>query len=66
MIIEAAKKAKIDNLLIERNKSPVGPMEANYQEAKSSVLLWLGLFKPAPILILDEALALDAVTEANI
>ena len=38
MIIEAARKAKIDKLLLERKDNPVGPNEVNYQEDKSSVL----------------------------
>ena len=44
MIVEAARKAKIDKLLIERKESPVGPNGSNYQEDKNSALPWLGLF----------------------
>ena len=68
MIIEAAKKAKIDKLLLERNETPVGPNGSQLSGGqKQRIALARAFLKPAPILLLDEATsALDAVTEANI
>ena len=68
MIFEAAKKAKIDKLLLERQEEPVGPNGSQLSGGqKQRIALARAFLKPAPILLLDEATsALDAVTEANI
>ena len=68
MIIEAAKKAKIDKLILERKETPVGPNGSQLSGGqKQRIALARAFLKPAPILLLDEATsALDAVTEANI
>jgi ATP-binding cassette subfamily B protein/subfamily B ATP-binding cassette protein MsbA len=68
MIIEAAKKAKIDKLIFERKETPVGPNGSQLSGGqKQRIALARAFLKPAPILLLDEATsALDAVTEANI
>ena len=68
MIITAAKKAKLDKLLLERKETPVGPNGSQLSGGqKQRIALARAFLKPAPILLLDEATsALDAVTEANI
>ena len=68
MIIEAAEKAKIEKLLLERANTPVGPNGSQLSGGqKQRIALARAFLKPAPILLLDEATsALDAVTEANI
>ena len=68
MIIEAAEKARIDKLLLERKATPVGPNGSQLSGGqKQRIALARAFLKPAPILLLDEATsALDAVSEANI
>ena len=68
MIIDAAKKAKIDKLLLERKETPVGPNGSQLSGGqKQRIALARAFLKPAPILLLDEATsALDSVTEASI
>ena len=68
MILEAAKKANIYDLLLERKESNVGPNGSQLSGGqKQRIALARAFLKPAPILLLDEATsALDAVTEANI
>ncbi len=68
MIIEAAKKAKIDKLLLERKESPVGPNGSQLSGGqKQRIALARAFLKPASILLLDEATsALDSVTEASV
>ena len=68
MIIEAAEKARIDKLLLERKATTVGPNGSQLSGGqKQRIALARAFLKPAPILLLDEATsALDAVTEANI
>ena len=68
MIFEAAKKAEIDKLLLERKEQSVGPNGSQLSGGqKQRIALARAFLKPAPILLLDEATsALDAVTEASI
>ena len=68
MIIEAAKKSRIDKLVLERKESPVGPNGSQLSGGqKQRIALARAFLKPAPILLLDEATsALDSVTEANV
>ena len=68
MILEAARKAEIYNLLLERKESNVGPNGSQLSGGqKQRIALARAFLKPAPILLLDEATsALDAVTEASI
>ena len=68
MILEAAKKAKIDKLLLERKEDPVGPNGSHLSGGqKQRVALARAFLKPSPILLLDEATsALDSITEASV
>jgi ATP-binding cassette subfamily B protein/subfamily B ATP-binding cassette protein MsbA len=68
MVLEAAKSAKIIDLITERRSKAVGPNGSQLSGGqKQRIALARAFLKPAPILLLDEATsALDAVTEANI
>ena len=67
-ILDAARKAKIDKLLVERKENPVGPNGSQLSGGqKQRIALARAFVKPAPILLLDEATsALDSLTEANV
>jgi len=67
-LIDAAKNAKIDKLIHERNGAPVGPKGSLLSGGqKQRVALARAFLNPAPILLLDEATsALDSITEASI
>ena len=68
MIFEAAKKANIEKLLLERKEDPVGPNGSHLSGGqKQRVALARAFLKPSPILLLDEATsALDSITEASV
>ena len=68
MVLEAAKKAKIDKLLLERKEDSVGPNGSHLSGGqKQRVALARAFLKPSPILLLDEATsALDSITEASV
>ena len=67
MIIDAAKEAKIDKLLLERRKPCRPKWKSAIRRTKTTNCTCARFSKPAPILLLDEATsALDAVTEASI
>ncbi|MEK9533150.1 MAG: ABC transporter ATP-binding protein, partial [Alphaproteobacteria bacterium] len=67
-LIDAAKNAKIDKLIHERNGAPVGPKGSLLSGGqKQRVALARAFLNPAPILLLDEATSsLDSITEASI
>ena len=67
-VLEAAKNAKIEDLIKERNGTPVGPKGSQLSGGqKQRIALARTFLKPAPILLLDEATsALDSITEASI
>ena len=66
--MEAARKAKIDSLLVDRKEQPVGTNGSQLSGGqKQRIALARAFLKPSPILLLDEATsALDSVTEADI
>ena len=68
MVLQAAKEAKIDELLLGRKGQPVGPGGTQLSGGqRQRVALARAFLKPAPILLLDEATSsLDAVTEESI
>ena len=68
MIFEAAKKANLEKLLLERKEDPVGPNGSHLSGGqKQRVALARAFLKPSPILLLDEATsALDSITEASV
>ena len=67
-VFKAAKEAKIEGLIKEKNGAPVGPKGSQLSGGqKQRVALARTFLKPAPILLLDEATsALDSITEASI
>jgi len=67
-VFKAAKEAKIEGLIKEKNGAPVGPKGSQLSGGqKQRVALARTFLKPAPILLLDEATsALDTITEASI
>ena len=68
MILKAAKEAKIDKLISDRNGQSVGPNGSQLSGGqRQRIALARAFLKPAPILLLDEATSsLDAVTEESI
>ena len=66
--MDAARNAKIDKLIHERNGAPVGPKGSLLSGGqKQRVALARAFLNPAPILLLDEATSsLDSITEASI
>ena len=67
-ILEAARKADIDQLMITRGHEPVGPRGSQLSGGqKQRIAVARAFLNPAPILILDEATsALDSLTEEKI
>ena len=67
-VLEAAKLARINTLLIERGDSPVGPKGSQLSGGqKQRIAIARAFLNPSPVLILDEATsALDALTEKHV
>ena len=60
MIIEAAKKAKIDKLVVDRKEIPVGPNGSQLSGGQKQRII-VRVFKPALICYWMRPLCIDAV-----
>ena len=67
-VLKAARLARIDELMVSRGDTPVGP-KGNLLSGgqKQRIAIARAFLKPAPVLLLDEATsALDAITEESV
>ncbi len=67
-VIEAAKAARIYDVMLKRGDAPVGPKGSQLSGGqKQRIAIARAFLRPAPVLILDEATsALDQLTEAEV